>query len=767
MNRKFLIAVLLSVIISSISVAQKTHNITISFSTKNFTKFENAFIAVEQNGKVKIAKVNDKIQLSSGTPFNITFENIIPKPDPLLNLIAFKDTMIDLEPNLLPEVVVRYKKWASVQTLNGFEYKPYLDDDYRYKSIFYALEKLPFIIADQESIKYKDGQKILFMINGKERPGIVSWNELLQNIPAKEIYKVKMIIEVPPNIQLRGYKVILDIHTMDANAFGHLITPVLIVDSRKNIQPNLTTSWLKNRMDFSSKSGYSHDKYEMPYYSKILKSNQIISETLIDQHYEFKGISYGGLVGYRLDSLTQLSLSSNVVINKTFFESVKHVSDLPAVSSLLNKKNNEYRTGLGFIKSKSDLISSGLGLSFTLSPVLEYFNNQFVNLKADSSRYELSAPTQEYLAEYFHNDFSNERHSISYVFQSYFSQTDQASNNKFRNLPTSDFDLMLSDDSLSLKQKSVSGFLQNVYKKKNKSFTINLLMEYYSIETNRFDRNEFLLPGIGFQMKQLLKSNRSLKFKINYDYLKPNLDFLITKAQFENPYETRVGSKNIIPEKDISLEIEYLSAGKFQLSHSLLYRYGYDRLRFITIYDSSLNVLVSESKNNSSSNFFKYTLNASKWFTKKLRFSSQYSLSYVSIYNKNINLKTNGWAFFVSANGTYNLPKGFGISFYVRAISNLYSDQGSKTGYFNYNIIFGKMLLKNRLAVSFIGENFLKKNRNVISEYTFNENNYYTNVCRPYKLLKLRISYRLSNIIMDRSTDKYLPTKRKEATSEL
>jgi hypothetical protein len=742
--------------------------VKITFTASDTLKYNDVLILVEQGGRTIIGKLHEKISILSGKPINVAFQNLMPKPTPLINLMVTKDTVINLENDLLPEVKVYSKKWVTVQTLNGFEYKPYLDDDYKYKPIFNALEKLPFIVVDQESIKYKDGQKILFMVNGKQRPGITSWDDLLKQIPAKEVYKVKMITELPPQIKNKSYSVILDIHTLDVNAYGYLFVPTLIADTRQNLNPNVNSTFLKKRADFSLNAGYFPDNYKLPMSIKIVKNGQQISQSLIDQKFKQRNLLLESALGYRIDSSTQVSLSSNLSIQNIANESLGSTSDAPEKSSYLLNKNINYKLGVGYLRTKREGVGSGLGFLFNYSPITQYYDNRFSDINIDSNRVAYYAPTKEYLVEYFYNNLKNEKHKLSYVIQSYYSQTKQSTRLEHRFAPTSDFEtLYLSEDSINIYQQSVSLFMQNVFIKNKKSLTLNTALEYYSINSNQHRERSFVLPNISIQLKTLLKQNRSIKYRLNFDYLKPNIDFLLSNKQFENTYEVRIGSSNIVPEKSISAFVEYIGAGKVQMSNSVLYKYGYDRLRFITKYDSSLNLLVSESMNNSNSHFFQYKLNVSKWFSRKLRLNASTSLSYLITHNKNIDFKNSGWAIFFTGSGTYNLPKNFGVSFYIRAINNLYSDQGSKTGYFNYHVIFGKLFYKNKLSTSLIFENFILKNRKMSARYTFNENEYITNLTRPYRLIKFRLSYRFSTIKTNRSAEKYLPEKSKEASLQL
>lgn len=765
MSLKKLFLSLISIIVF-LNINAQTINVI--FTAPDSLKYNDALIIVEQEGHTIIGKLHERISILSGKPFNIAFQNLIPKPKSILNFIVTKDTTINIAVGLLPEVIIYSKNWATVQTVNGFEYKPYLDNDYKDKPIFNALAKLPFIIADQEAIRYKDGQRILFMINGKERPGVTSWNALLKQIPAKEIYKVKMITELPPHIRNKGYEVILDINTMDANAFGHLIVPTLIADTRRNLLPSINTTWLKKRADFSFNASYSPDKFDLPMSINIIENGQVKSKSFINQNYMQKHFSLESALGYRLDSSTQISLSSNLSTQNIAIESLGSTNNLPKKSSFLLNKTINYKLGIGYLKTKKEDVNFGIGFSFNYTPLTQYFNNRFTNYNIDSNRAAYYAPTREYLAEYFYNNFSRGKHHLSYVIQSYYTQTKQSSSLEQRFQPTSDFEtLHLSNDSINLNQQSVSFFMQNVFSKRKNSLTINTSAEYYRISNNQFGKNEFFLPNISIQFKTILKQNRSIKYRLSYDYLKPNIDFLISNRQFENTYETRVGNSHVVPEKNISAFIEFISAGKIQISNSLLYRYSFDRLRFITRFDSTTNLLISESMNNSKSHFFQYTINVSKWVSKKIRLNASSSLSYLATYNKNIDLNNNGWAIFFTGTGTYNLPRNFGLSFYVRAISNLYSDQGSKTGYFNYNMIFGKLFFKNKFSTSLIFENFLLKNRETTSRYTLQESEYFTHLVRPYRLIKLRFSYRLSTIRLDRSANKYFPTKRKEASLQL
>ncbi|RYG28236.1 MAG: hypothetical protein EOO01_40090, partial [Chitinophagaceae bacterium] len=96
------------------------------------------------------------------------------------------------------------------QTLNGYEYFPEKDSAYRNGSLFLALQRLPFVNVSETRLDYKEGKKIWFRINGKDRKGIGdNWKEVLQSLPAKSIHKVELVTDIPVLIKNQGYDVLI------------------------------------------------------------------------------------------------------------------------------------------------------------------------------------------------------------------------------------------------------------------------------------------------------------------------------------------------------------------------------------------------------------------------------------------------------------------------------------------------------------------------------------------------------------------------------
>ncbi|RYG16376.1 MAG: hypothetical protein EOO07_13405 [Chitinophagaceae bacterium] len=231
----------------SLSAQVKYANITFQSPDTTDPALKELSINILQQNILMVGPVNTELKVLAGVKMKIEFLSNLISIKGYTDIAIYSDTIIFLGAGDLQPITVRSKKRMVQQTLSGFVYNPQSDSLFRKGNILMALQRLPFFRLEVDAIKYKQGEKVLFMINGKEREGIANWNDVLRNIPAKEIYKVELITDIPLTVENRGYSAIVDLRTADVNLSGSAISAVLTADQRKNLNENIDATFLKNR----------------------------------------------------------------------------------------------------------------------------------------------------------------------------------------------------------------------------------------------------------------------------------------------------------------------------------------------------------------------------------------------------------------------------------------------------------------------------------------------------------------------------------------
>lgn len=296
-------------------------------------------INIIQKGILQRAKFGQKISVLSGESFEIEFINFSFPIKKINSVKIFQDTIIFLQLSKMKEIVIKPKRFLVKRLLDGYEYKPSEDSLFYGKNILLAMQRLPFLHLDFDALQYKQGGKILFTINGKERAGVSNWNDILRNIKAKDIYRVKMITDLPSLIEARGYDVILDLETADFHLHGQSMSVSVIADQRNNINSNIDVSILQNRSDYSFQFSNQGDKLPEKYRTAVYQKGALISENKIHSVNDFNNYTFNGKYGLRIDSARDLAASFYVKVGQTH---VDYRNDYNYPGNLSNQ-NNIYR----------------------------------------------------------------------------------------------------------------------------------------------------------------------------------------------------------------------------------------------------------------------------------------------------------------------------------------------------------------------------------------------------------------------------------------
>ena len=180
---KLFISILIATIFLNNNANAQNLRCSIRFiaDTIDNVNYRNLKINILQNDSFSVGKLDENITVYKGVDLSVEFENKKITIPGLKKLKVYSDTVISISTKTLSTVVIMAKERIVKQTLSGFDYYPSRDSIFRNKSIFAAMQRLPFVHIANESLEYKQGdkEKILFEINGKERKGVGSnWNDI-------------------------------------------------------------------------------------------------------------------------------------------------------------------------------------------------------------------------------------------------------------------------------------------------------------------------------------------------------------------------------------------------------------------------------------------------------------------------------------------------------------------------------------------------------------------------------------------------------------
>ncbi|RYG12671.1 MAG: hypothetical protein EOO07_18695 [Chitinophagaceae bacterium] len=302
-------------------------------------------------------------------------------------------------------------------------------------------------------------------------------------------------------------------------------------------------------------------------------------------------------------------------------------------------------------------------------------------------------------------------------------------------------------DSFNLSQFSVSPYFKITRGFSQKSnLVIRSRTEVYHIKVNGKDLSTFLLPSLNLQ-QNFLKNNNSLSISTGINFFKPGLDILLPLQYNVNPAIKNLGNSSLNPSKNLYFGLQFDSYRKINMIHKLIFAYSYDVTRNYTTFDSVSQLLIKMPDDHNKVQSIAYSLDFEAVVFKKVNLFVTGTLTYAQYRNSIFKTHHSGWALSSSALLSYPLGEKLGtlgLSTYITGKE--FNAQGSSVGSTNYSAYYAKTFFRNKIAVTFLANEFLAKYRDY-SSTTFGDNSrQFVNYRRPYRLLSLRVAYRFSNI---------------------
>lgn len=729
--------------------------ITVIADTIATPSYKNTKIIVFQGNHLLKSNLNQPISIDEGIELSMEFVNSMIFISGMKNLKIYSDTIISLHFNIMADVVVKGKKKIVSETLTGFSYYPQNDSLFGAKSILLAMQRLPFItVTDDYSLpKYKGGEKILFLINGKPRYGLEGgWVDVLRSVKAKDIFRVELIEDIPVKYKNQGYYAVIDIQTIDANIYGESFNLAFIFDQRKNLNSNARGTLLRKKSDFSLQVSATGDKLTGMQNAIIYQGNKLINQqsnlTSSSEKSRRVAIDYG----YRIDSFHDVSL--NLVYNKLIYENAymnfggypKPLNNLSTSSErdylnlnaswIAHRKKGITKSVAFAVNAYQDLVNSRLAFLFPKA-----FDSSNIMSKLNRFHWILEYNFQNTKDLNFSKEIGVQTYNkwVTQDFNQYEIDTGSNNNEKL---------LYSSLDTFRNSQISIRPYFKfgkNFSSTKRLAFTSSC--ELFIAKNKNATSRIFWLPQIRVNYRKLLSKGFSVRNIVELGFEKPNEDYLTLIQLYTDPNQKKTGNGNLIPTKNLSETLEVVRRKKSVFSYTLTYRYIFDDINFFRYYDTAIGKLVNLANNGGASheigNYFFYQMPA----TKKLNSWISINCVYKNSTNKQFLTNYDGFSFNGSLFVQYEIsPKIGALSFSTFLNSNQYGSQGYYQGSMKYMISYGTQLLKNRISLSILAQNFLKKQQDV---RTYSYNDQYqsiTNVFSPYRLLSIRLAYNFSNI---------------------
>lgn len=728
-------------------------------------------INIFQNNKLIRSRFFEKILVVKGKPLEIEFENNTIQIPGIKGLVFFSDTTVSIIPKTLQEVLVKNKKKIIGETLKGFDYYPQNDNVYKDKPLILALQRLPFIKVDNENSRpaYKNDLKILFTINGKQRNGIENgWVDVLKSIKAKDIYKVELIEEIPVTIKNQGYYAIINIMTLDENIYGIAFNAALIYDQRKNLNKNIGFTALRKKTDLSIRVRQNEDIQKGGLSTEIYNSNKLILDNNTSTRYMYKGVTVNTDYGYRINSFNDIGLNLTFATggNTTAYANT-YSFPLPLADTKRKIEINTFSTNISYVNRKIKNVIKSLSLAVNVNQEVLGNRTGYLTKKAyDSLNNEIKTSPLEFIAEYNIQNNQNSTLSKEYGIQVYNKNSYQHFYMYNLNQQTNENNQLLYEntDTFFNKQLSMRPYCRvnkNITTKKGVGFIFST--EVFSFTNSGVSTRTFFLPEIRVRYKKIANGSTSFRHVLSIAFSKPNIDYWSPVGVVNNPIQKTVGNTLLQPAKFVSYEIEVVRRKKSNISNSIKIYYAFDNFNFFNEYDQVSNTLIQSTNNGgiaySIGNSFGYWAQLSK----KISLSFNANINYSIRENKIFNTKYSGFTFYGGHTINYDISSKLGsISFLSFLNGNQNGEQGYFQGTVKYLISYGRSFAHKRLAIGITTENFLLKNRKVLT-YTFTDTfKQYSTVTIPYRNISIRVAYNFSNI----KVEKYATKRTTEISGE-
>lgn len=748
-------------IVLKLFAQDNTCSISFTIDSATAIKVKNLDIRLKQEEYLILCKLHEAVVVKKDVKMMIEFES----PDFMIpgfkNLKVYRDTVIEISPRYMDELVLESKKRIIKQTLKGFEYSPANDSLFKGESLLVSLQRLPFTVlqgADQISFGER---KVLYKINGREKKGLVNnWSNILKALKAKDIYKIEMLAEVPEYVKNQGYDIIINILTQEANLYGKSFMAATIYNSRKQVQPNFRYTQQHKRSDFSVDFSSRNDQYVSLINSSVYEKSSLIYESQIQSQYKY--YNYASELGYglRIDSANDFSITASL----HRYESDQIFTTVYSYPNIVNNQHNNLTTtggeiNMSLVHRKNKYITQSL--SVKINRDIQDFNNRYAYiepLQSDSINHRNKNVPVYWIVEYNYLNSKNKTYNVEYglqmynkeINQSYYIYSINAANNEIF------YRLYSSEDTLGVSQYAIRPYFR--YDKDfsdKRNLILNLYAEYYSIKSNAMSQRNYLLPGVTIDYKTLFKNNHSIKYGLAFYFSKPAQYFFTGELYRNTPAETYAGTDKLTPGKGFWGSIEHAIAGKATFSQELSAGYSFGIPSFFARYDSNKNLMITSPDNGQDNFSLMYGIYFKKLWWKKVDFSFYSRISYISSINEVQHSSYQGVEYRMQPSLNYSIGPKYGMCGLSAIIDgNKISSQGTQSIPLRYFVYYSKPFFKRKIVLSVSANEFFKKNKVILSHKVFqNMEQYYQNTS-PNRVFSIRVAYHFSNIKLSKFAQK-------------
>ncbi len=753
------IMVFLSFLFQTINLNAQLHkdygSIKFILDTVISNEINNSKVQIIQGNKIFKIGLNESINVKIGAEFSVDFINTGILINGLKHLKIFADTTIIIGATALETVIVKTKKKLVSENTQGFDYFPQNDSLLKEKSILMGLQRLPFINGydDQTVPKYRQDGKILFTINGKQRPGIENnWALILGIIKGKDVYKVELIEDVPIQIKNQGYAAIINILTLEANIYGNSFNTVLFYDQRNNLNTSASATFLRKRFDISLNVGRDEDNKNGSRKTEVLTNNILKSILEIKSKYIFE-TKYATIdIGFRKDSLRDFGLNisgQSTVYSTKYIPTYQFGINAIGVTNLFNKENLRANFSYIFRKKK--------GLTYSIIAAITYAGenkgNNFAYYAAkqqDSSAIRTPINELYWVAEYNIQDIRNQKYPKEFGIKIYNRDLNQDFKRyNIDNGSNEPSQLLYSKlDSFTTKQYSIRPYIRwanNI--SKTKRLNVSFFPELYLVKNSSVITQPFFVPNLTIGYRKILNSINSLRYSFIIELLKPNIDYLSNVQLFNDPQQQQVGNIRLIPSKYFGAGVEWVKRKKAIISYGINFGYNFDQYDFYMTVDPTTSLLKSFANNGLKSYRFSNTINYQNQLSKKIWLDVSGG-SFLNLNrNKVFNTSYNRITFYNQSDIRFEVGENKGtVSFRLFYSANPTNGQGYTQGTRMYGLSYANQIFNKKLAITLIADQFFLKNRNRLNFTKADEFEVFTSTIEPYRLFKVRFAYRFSDI---------------------
>ncbi|MFM9946075.1 MAG: TonB-dependent receptor domain-containing protein [Bacteroidia bacterium] len=636
-----------------------------------------------------------------------------------------------------------------------------------------ALKKLPFVTVDAEdNIQVKGSSNFKVLLNGKST-SIVAKNpsEALKSFPTALIKRIEVITEPSAKYDADGTAGIINIITQK-KVVGYNGNVYLNYSTRGQNQGggSLNIKW--GKLGFSSYFGGNMYKYVNQTTSDLYRLNKTPGyKSRLNQHSTSNSNGYwqwGNMeLAYDFDTLHTLSIyaSPNGGAYNSNSDQITEIRDSAGLLSQSFKtdinsenKNPSFDIGLDFSKRFKD--NEDHEISFSALRQTSKDNSNYVSI-------------QDYLniddRDIFNTNRSkNIEHTFNLDYEKPFKNEGSLETGGkiiLRNL-VSDYQLLQRINSFEEYQENASltnslhynqnvGSIYSVYAMPYKKFRFKVGLRAEQTWINASFNNDSLpitsnylnlIPTAAISKK--IKKIHTLKLNYSKRIQRPWMYYLNPYINNQNPRSISFGNPNLLPEKTHSVSLSWNYFFKQNsLDLSLSNAFTDDVITSFSWLDSS-DVSYTTYFNMAKSNSLGFNLSFYGMLFKKMQVWASYRTSYVTITNKlDASLSRSGFSQGGHGSATYNFKYGISATLGGWINRGAPTLQSIRPVNYNYNLAVRKALLKKKLNVGLVANNFLEPKQSlktVTEDVTFYSESYWNN--NLFRYYSISVSYNFGKL---------------------